>query len=190
MKNLKKIYYNSPVILTFTLICFISLILGYLTKFYSTKLFFAIYRSSPFNPFTYIRLFTHIFGHVNFQHFFNNFLIILIVGPMLEEKYGSINLIIMIFSASFIIGVIHIAFFDTILLGSSGICFMFIILSSFTNNCKGFIPLTFILVIIFYIGREVVFILSVSNENISRLTHIIGAGCGVFFAKVKIKKFY
>ena len=93
---LKRIRYNAPVILTFTLISFAVLVLGYITNNRSTETFFMVYRSSLANPLFYLRLFTHILGHANLEHFVGNFTVILLVGPMLEEKYGSRKLLVMI----------------------------------------------------------------------------------------------
>lgn len=110
MNYLKKIKYNSPVILSFTLLSLFAVILGYLTAGLSTQLLFCVYKSSPLNPLSYIRLFTHILGHADWQHFLNNFMLILLVGPMLEEKYGSKKLLGMIVFTAFITGLINIIF--------------------------------------------------------------------------------
>jgi GlpG protein len=81
-----KISYNSPVILTFTIISLIALLIGYLTNGVSTKLLFMTYRSSLLNPLTYVRLFTHAIGHADISHYAGNFMYILLVGPMLEKS--------------------------------------------------------------------------------------------------------
>ena len=94
LKNIK-FDYNSKVIITYLIICLIAWLLNTITKGKTNKLLFENYRSSPFNPLTYVRLFTHSIGHRDWDHMVNNFLIILLIGPMIEEKYGSINLIIM-----------------------------------------------------------------------------------------------
>ncbi len=177
MKGLRKIKYNAPVILTFTIIAFIVMILGYITNGQSTEKFFMIYRSSLSNPLLYLRFFTHILGHTNLEHFVGNFTIILLVGPMLEEKYGSKNLCVMIMLTAFITGLINVIFFSSALLGASGIAFMFILLSSFANSTEGTIPLTLILVATIYLGNEIISGI-VSADNISQLTHVVGGICG------------
>lgn len=177
MNYLKKIKYNSPVILSFTFLSFFVLILGYLTTGISTGLLFCVYKSSPLDPLFYIRLFTHVLGHADWQHFLNNFMLILLVGPMLEEKYGSKKLLGMMVFTAFITGLINIVFFETALLGASGIAFMLILLSSFVNMKQGGIPLTFILVAAAYIGNEIINGV-IGQDNISQLTHIIGGICG------------
>lgn len=181
MKGLKKIQYNSPVILTFALISLVALGLNYLTHGATNKLLFSVYRSSPLNPLTYLRMFTHVLGHANLSHYVSNFMLILMVGPMLEEKYGSSKMIFMILFTALITGLINIAFFGNVaLLGASGIAFMFILLSSFVNIEKGRIPLTFILIAILYIGNEIITGVFTS-DNISQLAHIIGGVCGCIF---------
>ena len=183
---LKKIQYNSPVILTFTFISLVALILGYFTKGYTNRILFSVYRSSPKDILTYVRVFTHVIGHANFNHFINNFMFILILGPMLEEKYGSKNLVIMIIITAFITGILNIILFNNALLGASGVVFMLILLSSFANMEKNRIPLTFIMVLIFFIGKEIYGGI-ILKDNISQITHIIGGLCGSVFG-YKIKK--
>ncbi len=174
-----RISYNSPVVLTLAVMSLAALFLGKITNGWTTHHLFSVYRSSLLNPLTYLRLFTHIIGHANLQHFVSNFTIILLVGPMIEEKYGSGNLAIMTALTALITGILHSIFFPNVALcGASGICFMLIMLSSFSTakKEKG-IPLTIILVAIFYIGGEIVTALTV-HDNISQFGHIIGGICG------------
>lgn len=176
-KGVTKLQYNSPVILSFALLSFVTLILGMVTNNQSTFYVFSVYRSPVSQVLTYVRLFSHVLGHINFDHFLNNFLIILLIGPLLEEKYGSKNLILMILATALITGLLNIAFFNTALLGASGVAFMLILLSSFVNLEKGRIPVTFILVVIVFIGREISDGILVV-DNISHITHIVGGLCG------------
>lgn len=187
MKGLNKIRYNSPVILSFTIVSLGALLLGEISNGYITTLLFTVYRTPLTDPLFYIRLFTHILGHANWEHFINNFMFILLVGPMLEEKYGSKRLLEMIVLTAFVTGIINVLFFSTGLLGASGIVFMFIILSSFTNTKVGGIPLTFILVSVLYIGDEIVNGI-LSTDSISQLTHVIGGVCGSILGYVFNKK--
>ncbi len=188
MEHLKKLKYNSPVILTFTLICLIVLGLGTITGGYTTAKLFCVYRSPLTDPLSYVRIFTHILGHSNFEHFFNNFLIILIVGPMLEEKYGSKMLLSLIIITAFITGIVQVIISENALLGASGIAFMLIILTSFTNVQDGKIPITMILIATMYLGKEIYYGI-VYSDNISQITHIIGGICGIIIGII-ISKYY
>ena len=181
MKYLNYVQYNSLVVLTFFFISLFVMIIHTLTKGESTKHFFSTSSSSSLlNPLTYVRFFTHALGHGSWDHFIHNFLYILLVGPMVEEKYGSINLIIMFLITALIGGVSNKLFCkNTRCYGASGIVFMLIVLSSFVNFEMGKIPLTLVLIFIFYIADEIFKGLARKNDNISHLGHIMGGICGV-----------
>ena len=123
MKEKKfKVSFNSPVILTFTIVCAITLMLDWITKGYTNDHFFSVYRSSWTNPLTYLRLFGHIVGHGGMEHFVGNIMLILVVGPMLEEKYGSSNILFVIWSTALATGIAHLVFVPGYaLLGASGV---------------------------------------------------------------------
>ncbi len=180
---MKRISYNSPVILTFTFVSLAALILNYITGGLTNTLFFCVYRDSLLNPLFYLRLFTHVIGHADISHFAGNFTLILVIGPILEEKYGSKRLLILMAGTAFITGVINVIFFSTGLLGASGIVFMMIILASFTNTGSGKIPLTFILVAVVYLGGEIADMIFAS-DNISQLAHVVGGVCGGFSGRL------
>ena len=173
--------YNAPVTLTFALICLIVLGIGYYTNNQSTRMLFMTYNTSLLNPLLYVRLFTYVLGHANWAHFIGNMSYILILGPMIEEKYGSKNLLKMILITAVIGGILNnILFPNVALCGASGIVFMMIILASATSFEKGQIPLTLILVLVIYLGGEIYDALY-ANDNISQLAHIAGGVCGAAF---------
>nr|WP_054847094.1 rhomboid family intramembrane serine protease [Acetivibrio straminisolvens] len=164
-----------------TLLSLGALIFQSLTGGLATSLLFSVYRSSPLNIFFYFRLFGHILGHANWEHYMNNFLLILLLGPMLEEKYGSKRIAFMIAVTAVVTGLVNILLFpNTALLGASGVVFMFILLSSFVNFEKGRIPITFILVVVIYLGGEVMNGIF-AKDNISQLAHLVGGVCGSVF---------
>ena len=175
------ISFNSPVVLIFSLICLISLGLGALTGGRTTTLFFSVYRSSLSDPLTYVRFIGHVFGHAGWDHLISNLMLLLIVGPMLEEKYGSVNLLFVILITAIVTGVVNFVFFPNVrLLGASGVVFAFILLSSFASMRAGSIPMTFLLVAIIYIGGQLydgIFV----QDNVSNLTHILGGAVGSLF---------
>lgn len=178
MQKKLKITFNAPVVLIFTLICLIATVLGIITHNGSTKLLFMTYHSSLLNPMTYVRFVTHVFGHANWSHFMNNIAYILLLGPLLEEKYGKGEMIEMIVFTAAVTGVLNYIFFPGIVLcGASGVVFAFILLSSFTSFKEGEIPLTFIIVAVIYIGQEVYRGIAV-DDNVSNLAHILGGVVG------------
>ena len=173
-----KITFNAPVVLTFVVICFIATILGIITQGRSTQAVFMTYHSSLKNPMTYIRFITHVFGHSGWGHFIGNASYLLLLGPMLEEKYGSDRIIIVIAITALATGFINYIFFGNVALcGASGVVFAFIVLASFTGFKAGEIPLTFILVVIIFIGQQV-YEGIVIQDNISNMAHIVGGIIG------------
>lgn len=188
-----KISFNSPVILGFTIICAVTLFLNWVSKGYTNIHFFSVYRSSWGDPLTYVRLFGHIVGHSGMDHFMGNIMLILVIGPMLEEKYGSSNILFVILATALATGIAHLLFVPGYaLLGASGVVFAFIMLSSFTSLKEREIPLTFILVALLYIGEQIyqgLFVVS----NISNLSHILGgftgSGLGLVMHRNKMNRY-
>ena len=175
------IRFNAPVILSFALLSLIALLLGNWTNGAATTQYFSVYRSSLADPLTYVRFFGHVLGHTGYEHYMGNMLLLLLVGPGLEEKYGSGTMVWMIALTALVTGLVHFIFFpNTVLLGASGVVFMMIVLSSFTEMGKEGIPITLILVVIFYLGGELLDGLTTS-DNVSQLTHIVGGLCGLVF---------
>ena len=81
--------YNAPVVLTFSLLSLGALLLDMATGGLSTQLLFCVYRAPLTDPLTYARLFGHVLGHAGYSHFMGNIMLLLVIGPPLEEKYGS-----------------------------------------------------------------------------------------------------
>ncbi len=174
------IQYNSILILSYFFICFSALILNLITKGKTNNLLFSSYRNTLLSPLTYVRLVTHSIGHSNWSHFMNNFIYILLVGPMIEEKYGSVTLLKMMLITSLVIGLFNFIFSKRGIIGASGIVFMLITLSSAVNLENGKIPLTLILVCLFFVISEIVDIV-IKRDNVSHISHFIGAVCGIIF---------
>lgn len=178
MKKKFKITFNAPVVLSFVLLCFGATLLGVITSGKSTETAFMTYHSSLKNPMTYVRFFSHVLGHDGWNHFIGNAAYLLLLGPMLEEKYGSKTILKVIGSTALITAIVNYIFFWHVgLCGASGVVFAFILLSSFTGFKEGEIPLSFILVAIIFIGQQI-YDGIVLTDNISNITHIIGGLIG------------
>jgi len=174
-----RIRYNSPVVLTFAILALAILPLNYISGGWLTSHLFSVYRCSLLDPLAYVRFFGHVLGHGGLSHYMNNMLLMLLVGPPLEEKYGSKNLLLYIAATALATGLVEFILFPgSALLGASGVVFMMIVLSSFTSTNRGVIPLTVILVAILYLGGEIVSGL-MGADNISQLAHIVGGVCGI-----------
>lgn len=185
-----KIKYNSPVVLTFALtsiaIFFINHLFwgdldssseGLMRKFFVLR---GVWNWDE--PLNYFRLFSYSLGHANAAHIAGNMSIFLLIAPIMEEKYGSRNIARMMIITVLVTAIFQILLFDTNLVGASGLVFMFITLVSFANVEKGTIPLTFILVALFYVGQEILH--STENNQISEYAHIVGGVMGGIFGFV------
>lgn len=182
-----KITFNAPFTLIFTLTAIFASLLNMLTSGNTQHQFFSVY--SPIHlsdPLSILRLFSYTLGHSNWAHFTSNFAIILLVGPFVEEYYGSWRLMVMTLITAAATGLLHISFFNSGLMGASGIAFMLILLGSLTNSKRGSIPLSFLLVSFIYLGNECVSIFR--EDNISQLVHIAGGICGALFGFIGQKK--
>lgn len=180
MKGKFKITFNAPVVLTIVGISFLATLLGYITGGLTSRVLFTTYRSAIWSPLTWIRAFTHIFGHADWEHFVGNMSYLLLLGPMLEEKYSSKTLAGVAAVTAFATSLVNYILFPNVALcGASGVVFAFILLSSFTSFRQGEIPITFILVAVFFIGQQIfegIFV----RDNISNISHIVGGLIGGF----------
>ncbi|MCI8703801.1 MAG: rhomboid family intramembrane serine protease [Anaerotignum sp.] len=173
-----KISFNSPVILGFTLFSLVALLLAQVTGGGTNDLFFSVYRAPLTDPLTWVRFFGHVLGHAGWQHFIGNIMLILVIGPLLEEKYGSGEVLFVILITAFVTGLLNFALFPQVqLLGASGVAFALILLSSFVSVKEGEIPLTFLLVAVIYIGGEVINGIFI-RDSVSNLSHIAGGAVG------------
>lgn len=188
MKKKLKITFNSPVILGFAMVCFAVMLVNYITRGISNQVVFMTYHSSLKEPMTYVRFFTHVLGHDGWEHFIGNMSYILLLGPMLEEKYGSVRMLQVIAITAVVTGAINYIFFwNVALCGASGVCFAFILLSSFTSFKEGEIPLTFLLVAAIYLGQQVYEGIAL-RDNVSNMAHIFGGIVGGIIGFVLNKK--
>lgn len=175
---MKRIRYNSPVILTFVFASFAALVLNWLSGGFANRLLFSVYSMGPyFDPLMIVRLFGYVLGHANLEHYISNMTIILLVGPMLEEKYGSKKLLVLMMMTTVVTGLFQMLLFQGAILGASGIAFALIMLSSFAYSKKDEIPLTFILVAVIYLGGQIVDGLFV-QDTVSQMGHLIGGIVG------------
>jgi GlpG protein len=172
-----RISYNAPVVLTFALLAVAVFVLGEAAP--STRYWFVAYPDFR-NTQSYFGLVTHILGHASWEHLLGNFMLILLIGPILEERFGSARLLMMIVITALVTGLLNVAISSDALLGASGIVFMMILLASTANIREGEIPLTFIAVAFIYLGGEIWRAVS-KDDQVSQLAHLIGGATGAVF---------
>lgn len=177
----RRITYNAPVVLTFTLLSLAVLLLGDATAGATTEYLFTLKFTAFSDPVLYLRLFTYVLGHANWEHYSANMMLLLLTGPMLEEKYGSRQLLTVVTFTAFTTGILHLILLPNVaVLGASGIVFAFILLASITGSGERQIPLTLIVVAVIYLGGEM---LSgfFDSDSISQLSHVAGGVIGCVF---------
>ena len=183
-----KISYNAPVAITFALLCLAALVVNHFTNGWANGTLFSVYRCSLADPLAWFRFFGHALGHQDYSHYIGNIVLILVLGPNLEDRFGSWSVLWAILITTLVSGLVQFIFFPgAALLGASGIVFMMILLSSFGGVRNGTIPVTLILVAVIYLGGELWDAIFV-DDNISQLTHIIGGLCGTALGFVLSRK--
>ncbi len=156
--------YDSPVTLTFVLLSTLILALDsfFLKGFLTTNIFIchgskAVGNIAAFdykNFLDYARLFVHTLGSSGWQSLLANSTFILLLGPTLEERYGSPILLLMIVITSLVSGVLNACLVPFFTSGSQSIVFMMICLAAITAFSKKEVPLSWIIVFILYLALK------------------------------------
>ena len=197
-----KITYNAPVVLTF---CFMAAAIFLLDYFVFEEKALKCFFTAPghgsaeavnsalnsgenvteyfsfSNPLHYFRLIFHVLGHSSPSHLFGNLCYLLLLGPILEKKYGSLKIGMMMLITAVVSGFVNALFIPYPMCGASDIIFMMILLVSYTSIDKTELPLSFIMIFLIYIGKE---LFAGENEQIATFAHIAGGICGSLFALI------
>ncbi len=175
-----KIRYNAPLTLTFSLACTVVLLLDYYLGLGIGEKYFVVYGRNWFfwsDKRQYYQLVSHVLGHRDWDHLLGNLTYILLLGPILEEKFGPFRLGFMVLITAFVTGVINVTYYDSGLMGASGIVFMMITLISIVNIRRYEIPMTLILMALLYLAREIIGLFT--NDSVSQIAHISGGIMGI-----------
>ncbi len=187
MKKKINIDIDAPVTVTFSMI---SILLFVLDSFVVKGKWTALFMSSPaaggdflFVPnkvLSYVRLVMYSFSAVSWEVLITNLIFILLLGPSMEERYGSVIIGLMMLVSALFSGVLNACFCKNSIVGCTPIVFMMIFLNSFLSFSKKKIPSSFVLVFILFIVREIF----VKNPNgvVGIFIGIAGGLCGSLFA--------
>jgi membrane associated rhomboid family serine protease len=178
-RRVLKLSYNAPVTLTFSILALLALVLDYVTGGWTTTHLFSVYRCSLADPLAFFRFFGHVLGHAGFSHFMGNIIFILLLGPSVEDRFGSGSTLCAILVTAFVTGLVYFIFFpSSALLGASGTVYMMMLMASFGGAKNGVVPITTILVAVIYLGGELWNAIFQEND-IAELAHVIGGVCGM-----------
>ena len=192
-----KVSYDAPVTLSFVIICaFFFLLNSFVIKSGALGKVLASPTTQagalPFivkQPLSYVRLLLHVFGSADGAGLITNLILVMLLGPAMEERYGSVIIGTMIFVSALFSGVLNACFCDESLVGAVPVVCMMIFLNSFMSFSKKTLPLSFAAVIVLFVFLEVF-----SGAGAVRIIICIAGGlCGSLFAfltspKVKAAK--
>ena len=103
----------------------------------------------------------------------------LVVGPAAEERFGSAKVFFAVLLTAIAgAAIMWFLFPEATIMGASGVLFCMMMLASFASMRGGAIPITLILVIILYLGSEVLQAVS-GTAGLPELTHIAGGVVGL-----------
>ena len=186
-----KLAYDAPVTLTFVIVCAIIFLLNLvlaksgksagLEKLLASPT--AQAGSLPFivkQPLSYLRLLLYIFGSESEASsvLFTNLILIMLLGPAMEERYGSAIIGIMIFVSALFAGVLNACFCETSLIGAVPLVSMMIFLNAFMSFSKKKFPLSFAAVMLFFVLLQIF-----SGAGAVQIIICIAGGlCGSLFA--------
>lgn len=178
-----RISYNAPVVLTFAIAAVVAFIIE--QTVHPAQAWFIAYPQLG-DARSYVGLFTHILGHASWEHLLGNFMLILLIGPILEERHGSMALLFMILVTALMTGLAALMFSSAVM-GASGIAFMMILLASLANVRGREIPLTFLVVALIYMGGEIVKAVH-GHDNVSHMAHLVGGAVGATFGFIGARR--
>jgi len=180
--------FNAPVTFSFSLICILVMLLD---QFVFPGLVGTYFTAPGANfhgdqPAQYFSLLLYVFGHESWTHLSNNFLFLLLLGPILEEKYSPKPLLFMMFTTTLVTAIFNILMKQPPLVGASSLVFMMIMLVSFARTKAGDIPVSFILIFVLFLLAELTRGVQNSNPAVSNLAHVVGGICGTIFGFLKM----
>lgn len=180
--GIEKIHIDSPLIISFCLICFIIQLARSVFGLQLALQYFGIPSLRLFDfysPLSYVRIFTQVLGHTSWAHLSGNMTHILLVGPACEREFGMYNLLRIMGWTAAASAVAHMLFgpANGIQIGASGVVFMLILLNSLIEARIGRLPLTFVVQVALWCSKEVS-AQFFSNDQVSHVGHLTGAIVG------------
>ena len=145
------------------------------------------------------QMFSYILGHSDWDHLWGNTSQILILGNIIEEKFGSKKLAKMILitaltgsCSTFLVNAFNIHIrglnYGYAVRGASGIVYSFWVLASVVGNKSGKIPLELLIVLSIILTSSAINFYWNPSTNISHMGHVIGGITGGLLGLIYSKK--
>lgn len=181
-KKARPVYFDAPAALIFSIISLIIFLLS--REFFPSLISFFSAPSAQgtehafnwTNPLQYIRFLVHVFGNNSWSVYASDLAFILLLGPQLEQRFGSAVIVLMAAVTALVSGLLNAAFSSSLLMGGTGIAFMMILLAAFTSIDKSSIPLSFLCAAVLFLFRELYY--SVDTASLSNFAHLAGGLAG------------
>ncbi len=174
-----RLQYNAPVTLSFALLSLLAIALGELTDGWTTQNLFCFFKSSPDDWLMWPRAVLHVLGNTDLTTCTGNLIVLLVVGPAAEERFGSVKVLFAVLLTAVAGALIMWYLFPkATIMGASGVLFMMMVLASFACARSGEIPITLLLVLVLFLGSEVLRAVT-GSAGLQELTHIAGGGVGI-----------
>lgn len=164
---------NSPVILVIIFLSLCICVVQNLVDSDSLKNLFSApgMQGSPVafnfkNPLDYLRIFVHILGCSGFQTLAINILFLLILGPSIEDRFGSPFIAIMILICSIVTSVVNVCFFSTVTQGLGSIVWALFLLTAFPAENRKVLPFAALMAVIILIAKDVSSIFVFKNYSV------------------------
>ncbi len=196
-----KISYNAPFTLTFTFVCvFVFLLDNYVLKGFLNNNLLICKAGKGEIPFDfksvkdYFALILHVFAERDISALFINLMFMNILAVPLEEKYGGPILLLMASVTSLISGVLTACIGFTPLAGYLSVILLMIFLSSLDAFQKKQILLSWVLVILAFILRDILSsstdgtTLNFSARLVTALINLIAGLAGSLFGFLAVPK--
>lgn len=170
--------YNAPFTLTFAIA---STMIMLSDQYYHTDLvptYFTANQASP-NFVTLFKLFSHVLGHMDWDHLFGNLSMLLVLGPSLEEKYGTVPIALMSALTAVLTALISLIGFRSGILGASGMVLLFVVLATFPKGKSGEMPLSTVLVVLLYFTKE--YVTTTPGDGVAHFAHYVGGFLGFIY---------
>lgn len=189
-----KFLYDAPVTVTVALL---TLTLFIIDSFFIKTPVIATFLSSPTSSsgasaFSFssvkciLSLFFHIFSYFDLNLLLCDVVFILLLGPFMEERYGSLIIGIMIFVASLFSGVLNACFCKEVASGAGSIVFMLILLNVLVSVSKKTVSLSSVFALLVFIFR--LFFLKTANGIFDVIIIAAGGLAGSLFTFIASPK--
>lgn len=137
---------------------------------------------------SYFQMIFYVFAPSDVNVLIPSLIFIMLLGPTLEDRYGITVIGVMIFICALFSGVLNACFCKNSLTGPSCIVYMMIFLNIFFSLIKKKIPLSFVVIFVLLIVKDVL----VPSENgiVGIIVNICGGLCGsliAFLASPKVR---